>query len=111
MTLNVASERRCGRASKSGRSGALLAAAALSLILMPGIAVGQDYKTGPMVYGVAKAETIKAKQADIDTVDAQAQALVDQLRAGSPTAVDYAERPHGALIFPDHPDRVAAGPR
>ncbi len=92
---------RHGRIGKSGWGGALLAAAALSAMLLPGIGAGQEFKTGPMVYGLPKAETVKAKQADIDAVDAQAQALVDELRAGSPTAVEYAERAQGALIFPD----------
>lgn len=92
---------RHGGIGKSGWVGALLAPAVLSAMLAPGIGVGQEFKTGPQIYGVPKAETVKAKQADIDTVDAQAQALIDQLRAGSPTAVQYAERAHGGLIFPD----------
>jgi hypothetical protein len=89
-----------GRTRKPGW-GALLAGAGLSAMLLPGIGAGQEFKTGPMVYGLPKAETVKARQTDIDTVDTQAQALVEQLRAGSPTAVEYAERAHGALIFPD----------
>ena len=84
------------------RSGlALIAAAALAGALVPGSGSSQEYQTGPQVYGVPKAETVKAKKADIDQVDSAAQALVDQLRAGSPTAVDYADRAHGALIFPN----------
>jgi hypothetical protein len=100
MISHAIPERRA-RPGTSGRRRAFLAAAALSFMLAPGIGAGQQYKTGPMVYGLPKAETVKAEQSDIDTVDAQAQALVDQLRAGSPTAVDYAERAHAALIFPD----------
>ena len=84
------------------RSGlTLIAAAALAGSLVPGNGFSQEYKTGAQVYGLPKAETVKAKKADIDQVDSAAQALVDQLRAGSPTAVDYADRAHGALIFPN----------
>jgi hypothetical protein len=101
MTLYLVFGRHSGRSGISRCGSAILTAAALSLMTLPGTVAGQDYKTGPMVYGLPKAETVKAKQADIDTVDAQAQALVDQLRTGSPTAVEYAERAHGALIFPD----------
>lgn len=80
---------------------ALLAAAAFAVLLAPATATAQSYATGPQIYGVPKAETVKAKAEDIQEVDMQAQALVDQLRAGSPTAVDYATRAKGALIFPN----------
>jgi hypothetical protein len=112
MTLYAASERRRRRTGKSRRGGALLVATAMPFMMVPGIGAGQTFNTGPMVYGPPKAQTVKAKQSDINTVDAQAQALADQLRAGSPTAVEYAERAHGALILPDiqTESRLVLGP-
>jgi lipid-binding SYLF domain-containing protein len=84
------------------RSGvALIAAAAIAGALVPGTGASQEYKTGAQIYGMPKSEPVRAKKIDIEVVDVQAQALVDQLRAGSPTAVDYADRAYGALIFPD----------
>jgi hypothetical protein len=102
MTDNFASKRRHERPGRPGLRVALLSAAALGLFLAPQFPEAQNYSysTGT-TYGLPKAQTVKAKQADIDEVDAQAQALVEQLRAGSPTAVEYADRAHGALIFPD----------
>ena len=93
---------QCGVRSRIVRSGvALIAAAAIGGALVPGTGASQEYKTGAQIYGIPKAQPVKAKKIDIEVVDVQAQALVDQLRAGSPTAVDYAERAYGALIFPD----------
>ena len=43
---------------------------------------------------------VEASRAEIARLDADARALVDQLRAGSPTALEYADRAHGVLIFP-----------
>ena len=101
MKSTPRTERR-GARSRTVRSGvALIAAAALGCALVPGTGGSQEYKTGVQVYGMPKAEPVKAKKADIDEVDQQAQVLVDQLRAGSPTATDYADRAYGALIFPD----------
>jgi lipid-binding SYLF domain-containing protein len=102
MTFYVVSERRRGRTGKSRWGSALLAAAVLSSMLAPGIGAAQNYSysTGT-TYGLPNAQTVKAKQADIDAVDAQAQELVDHLRESSPTAVEYAGRAYGALIFPD----------
>jgi lipid-binding SYLF domain-containing protein len=87
-----------------GRRGArtgLLLAAALSVLLAPGIGSGQTFQEPyGYVYGIPDRATVSAKQADIDILDNEAQALIDQMRAGSPVAVDFAKRAHGVLIFP-----------
>ena len=102
MTLRTTDGRRVARSGTSKCALALLAAAAFAVLLAPATGTAQNYgySTGT-VYGMPKAETVKAKKADIEEVDMQAQALVDQLRAGSPTAVEYAGRAKGALIFPN----------
>ncbi|MBK0400113.1 hypothetical protein H0I76_13015 [Limibaculum sp. M0105] len=51
-------------------------------------------------YSMPEPLPFRAKQEEIDQLDADTKALVDQLRAGSPSAVAYAERAHGVLIFP-----------
>lgn len=81
---------------------ALMAAAALGIALAPirGAAQTYPYATGQH-YGLPKAGKVTARRSELDEVDRDAKAMVDQLRAGSPTAVDYANRAHGALIFPN----------
>lgn len=51
-------------------------------------------------YGIPDAEEVKATQGEVDELDRETQAIIDILRNGSPTAVEYSERAHGALIFP-----------
>lgn len=58
-----------------------------------------DYPLGQM-YKMPKPLPVTASKAEIDQLDADTQALVDQLKAGSPTAVDFASRAFGVLIFP-----------
>jgi hypothetical protein len=73
----------------------------MSAMLLPGIGASQTFKeTYGYVYGIPDRATVTAKQADIDTLDKETQALIDQMRAGSPVAVDFAKRAHGILIFP-----------
>jgi lipid-binding SYLF domain-containing protein len=52
------------------------------------------------VQGLPDRLPVTAKQADIDELDQQTRALIDQMKTDSPVAVDYAERAHGILIFP-----------
>ena len=90
-----------GRTGKPGWGSTLLAAAAISAVLLPGIGASQTFEeTYGYVYGIPNRATVTAKQADIDMLDKETQALIDQMRAGSPVAVDFAKRAHGVLIFP-----------
>jgi hypothetical protein len=84
-----------------GSGGTLLAAAALSAILIPGVGASQTFKeTYGYVQGLPERLPVTAKRADIDELDKQTQVLIDEMRAGSPVAVDFAKRAHGVLIFP-----------
>jgi lipid-binding SYLF domain-containing protein len=47
-----------------------------------------------------KQERVKVSQADIDALDAAAEALIEKMRASSPVVVNYAQRADGVLIFP-----------
>ena len=92
---------RHGRTRKSGWGSALLAAATMSAMLLPGIGATQTFKEPyGYVYGIPDRATVTAKQADIDMLDKETQALIDQMRAGSPVSVDFAKRAYGVLIFP-----------
>jgi hypothetical protein len=101
MTAHGVSERR-RPTGKSGWSAAAVAAAALGLLLAPDFSAAQNYpySTGT-TYGLPTPAKVTAKKADLDVVDQSAQAVVDQLKSSSPTAVDYARRASGALIFPN----------
>jgi hypothetical protein len=101
MTSNLRTEQGYARSRIVHSGVALIAAAAIAGALVPGTGASQEYKTGPQIYGIPKPEPVKAKKIDVDVVDLQAQMLVNELRKGSPAAVDYADRAYGALIFPD----------
>ena len=74
---------------------------ALCAVLVPvhiADAAGIDYSYAQ--YEMPKPLPVTATKAEIAQLDADTKALVEQLRAGSPTAVDYAARAYGVLIFP-----------
>ncbi len=90
------------------RQSAVLLGRGLGLALCTGIAIGFaapagaagiDYPIGQQ-YKFPTRLPVKATAAEIAQLDADTQAVVDQLKAGSPTAVDYASRAYGVLIFP-----------
>ncbi|GMG83984.1 hypothetical protein LNKW23_31980 [Paralimibaculum aggregatum] len=90
------------KAARVQRTGRLLAgalAAALAMQAVPAGAQSIQYPTQSH-YSMPKPHPFTAKKADIDQLDADTEILVQQLRAGSPTAVEYAGRAHGLLIFP-----------
>jgi len=91
---------QCGRASAHLRNLALaLCAAAAMAFVQPASAAGIDYPIGEQ-YRFPTRLPVKATKEEVAQLDADTQALVDQLKAGSPTAVDYAARAFGVLIFP-----------
>jgi lipid-binding SYLF domain-containing protein len=75
---------------------------ALLAVAQPAVAdaAGIEYPAATPQYSMPEPLPFKATRAEIDQLDADTKALVEQLRAGSPTAVELAGRAHGALIFP-----------
>lgn len=98
MNVPTSTGRGSTRSHARGAFLALCATIAMGLG-QPAAAAGIDYPIGQQ-YKFPTRLPVKATAAEIAQLDADTQAVVDQLKAGSPTAVDYASRAFGVLIFP-----------
>lgn len=98
MTYPISTERRTANLLGRGSVLALCTGIAIAFT-QPAGAAGIDYPIGQQ-YKFPTRLPVKASKAEIAQLDADTHAVVDQLKAGSPTAVDYASRAYGVLIFP-----------
>ena len=78
------------------RMGALVGALAVAAFVLSPVADAKVRGMSPDI----KTERVKISQGEIDKLDSETRALIEELRESSPVAVNYAQRADGVLIFP-----------